>query len=267
MGLPTSIPSGGDGLDRFSKPQAPRAAEPEAVAQQPEAPSRSTQQRLTQKAPVQQKRSPRPKSNPLPEATPVVPPQEAPVTGAVDPDYAAFLNWKAAQEADKASPQEAAAAPRRAEAPQPVQTDELPDEAAGDVPLDGDWVTDAKTGKRYKRLPQASREAVRAYKGTKGAGFTLDEMKRFVGFQENFDIDDLNGTAELFMPPRLRTPPSKEEQEAILRRKAQLAEEQRAKRAEIDQELNASEGILDEPEVDPFAENQKAKRGLFGRKR
>jgi len=186
---------------------------------------------------------------------------------AVDPEYAAFLSWKAEQEARRASTQETVAAPRSAVAPQPVQTDELPDESVGDEVLDGDWAIDPATGKRYKRLPQASREAIRAYKGTKGAGFTLDEMKRFVGFQENFDIDDLNGTAELFMPPRLRTPPSKEEQEAILRRKAELAEEQRAKRAEMDQELNAKEGILEEPEVDPFAENQKAKRGLFGRKR
>lgn len=270
MGLPTSIPSGGDGLDRFSKPAAPRATRPAASAQpavspqRPQSQDRPSQQRPPQRAPRQQREA-RPSSPSAPRVAPV----EAPVTAAaatVDPDYEAFLSWKASQEARKASPQETVAAPRSAEAPQPVQTDELPDELAVGAPGEGNWVTDPKTGERYQQLPQASREAVRAYKGTKGAGFTLDEMKRFVGIQQDFDIDDLNGTAQTFMA-HLRVPPSKEEQEAILRRKAELAEEQRRKRAEMDQELNAKEGILEEPEEDPFVENQKAKRGLFGRKR
>lgn len=270
MGLPTSIPSGGDGLDRFSKPAAPRAtrpatpAQPAASPQRPQSQDRPAQRRPPQDVPKQQ-REPRPKSDPVPRVAPVKAPV-APGAADLDPDYAAFLSWKASQEARKAYPQETVAAPRSAEAPQPVQTDKLPDEPVADAPADGNWVTDPKTGERYQQLPQASREAIRAYKGTKGAGFTLDEMKRFVGIQQDFDIDDLNGTAQTFMA-HLRVPPSKEEQEAILRRKAELAEEQRRKRAEMDQELNAKEGILEEPEEDPFVENQKAKRGLFGRKR
>jgi len=264
MGLPTSIPSGGDGLDRFSKPVAPRAAQSAAPAQRSQSQDRPVQQRQPKGA-SKQKRETNPRSTPALQVTPEAPATSSSTTAAVDPEYAAFLSWKAEQEA-KASAQETVAAPRSAKAPQPVQTDELPDEPVLDAPTDGDWVVDPKTGERYQQLPQASREAIRAYKGTKGAGFTLDEMKRFVGTQPDFDIDDLNGTAQIFMA-HLRIPPSKEEQEAILRRKAELAEEQRAKRAEMDQELNAKEGILEDPDEDPFAENQKAKRGLFGRKR
>jgi len=234
MGLPTSIPSGGDGLDRFSEP-APRA--------QPAPRSPQVQQRQKSPAPRQ------------PDAVAAPP---------VDPEYEAFLRWKAEKEAPKSTAQETVPARRSAPAPKPVQTrtEQLP--SPSDRQEDG-WEFDSKTGKYYKPLPAAPKEAIRAAKAAKGAGLDLNEMKRFFEVREDFDIDDLNSTAETFMA-HLRIPPSKEEQEAILRRKAELAQEQREKRAELDQELNAKEGLIEEPESDPFLENQKAKRGLFGRK-
>ena len=80
----------------------------------------------------------------------------------------------------------------------------------------------------------------------------------------DLNIDDLNGEAKNFLG-HLQIAPSAEEREAILRKKAEFAESQRVKKAELLQELDAKEGVLEEPEADPFAEKTK-KRGLFGRK-
>lgn len=130
---------------------------------------------------------------------------------------------------------------------------------------DGEWALDPKTGKRYKALPSTPREAIAAYKRTKGKGLSKSEMLAFIETSEDFDIDDLNGTAETFMA-HLRVPPSPEEREEILRKRAEMLQRQKAERAELDAELNDTEGTLEEPEADPFNENPPKKRGLFGRK-
>lgn len=230
MGLPTSIPSGGDG-DSFNEPLPDVDLSSPLPAIEPQAPARDTSAR---------------------------------------DEFEEFQRWKREREAEAAQ-----AAPRtrtqpartstRAERPVPVESqlqnhDEL--EATDDG---GQWRVDPKTGKRYKTLTSTPKEAISAYRKTKGAGFSLSEMRSFVSVEDGFDIDDLNGAAETFMA-HLRVPPSKEEREEILRTKAELVRKQKAKRAEIDAELNEKEGTLEEPEVDPFSENPPKKRGLFGRK-
>lgn len=76
------------------------------------------------------------------------------------------------------------------------------------------YAVDPVTGKQYKLLPAAAPEAVRAHKNNpKGMG--LDEFMRYTKADESFDMDDLNGAAELFLP-HLRVPPDKEEQKRIL---------------------------------------------------
>lgn len=236
MGLPTSIPSGGDGLDRFSAP-LPDAGQPKAPAR-----------------------------------------QVAPAAPAVDPaqaEFEEFQRWKrereamASQAASPARTQQPRTSPqptrtRRSDAQlqQPVHSGYSEDFAEDE---DGEWALDPKTGKRYKALPSTPREAIAAYKRTKGKGLSKSEMLAFIETSEDFDIDDLNGTAETFMA-HLRVPPSPEEREEILRKRAEMLQRQKAERAELDAELNDTEGTLEEPEADPFNENPPKKRGLFGRK-
>lgn len=237
MGLPTSIPSGGDGLDRFSAPLPD--AEP------PQAPARRVAQ------PV-----------------PTVDPAQA--------EFEEFQRWKREREAMAAQTptpvrtQQPRTSPRSAQTRRSdVQLRQFVPNEQSEPPLEDDdsnqWAVDPKTGKRYKTLAATPKEALAAYKRTKGGGFTIAEMQALVGVQEDFDIDDLNGTAETFMA-HLRVPPSPEEREEILRKRAELVQKQKAERAALDEELNDKEGTLEEPESDPFNENPPKKRGLFGRK-
>jgi len=82
---------------------------------------------------------------------------------------------------------------------------------------DENWEIDSRTGKKYKKLKGASKEAIRA--GRNG-GLTLDQMFSYIEEDESFDVDDLNSAASLFLP-HLRVPPSKEE---ILRLRQERAE-------------------------------------------
>lgn len=237
MGLPTSIPSGGDGLDRFSAPL------PDAELPQP--PARQTVQ-----------------------AAPAVDPAQA--------EFEEFQRWKREREAKAAQTPAPARTQQPRTSPQPAQTKRsevqlqqfVHSEQSQPIFEDedsGQWAVDPKTGKRYKALPSTPKEAIAAYRKTKGAGLSKSEMMAFVQTQEDFDIDDLNGTAETFMA-HLRVPPSPEEREEILRKRAELVQKQKAERAALDEELNDKEGTLEEPESDPFNENPPKKRGLFGRK-
>lgn len=240
MGLPTSIPSGGDGLDRFSS--EPSHAEPQNTAKPRVA---TTQPKAVSEADTAQA------------------------------EFEEFQRWKREREAripEAASPgvtQQPRTSPRptetkRSEARlQPVHSDysELPIEEEDTT----EWALDPKTGKRYKALPSTPKEAIAAYKKTRGAGLSKSEMMAFIQTQDDFNIDDLNGTAETFMA-HLRVPPSAEEREEILRKRAELIQKQKAERAALDEELNDKEGTLEEPEADPFNENPTKKRGLFGRK-
>lgn len=237
MGLPTSIPSGGDGLDRFS------TALPDAEL--PQAPARRSAQ-------------------PVPTADPA------------QAEFEEFQRWKREREATATQTPSPARTQQPRTSPQPAQkrrsevqlrqfVHNEPNQLSPEEEDSGQWAVDPKTGKRYKTLTATPKEALAAYKRTKGGGFTIAEMQALVGVQEDFDIDDLNGTAETFMA-HLRVPPSPEEREEILRKRAELVQKQKAERAALDEELNDKEGTLEEPESDPFNENPTKKRGLFGRK-
>lgn len=230
MGIPTSIPSG-DRRDDFSEP-LPDLDLPA----------------------------------PLPE--PAVDPRMA--------EFKEFQRWKKEQGAGapQQQPTTRTRTPRTSPAPQRsrasngiVEDTALPLDQHSEEPLsDGErWSTDPKTGKRYKSLATTPKEALAAYKKTNGKGLSLSEIRSLVGIEEDFDIDDLNGTAETFMA-HLRVPPSAAEREEILRKKAELAKQQRAERAELNQELDEKEGRIEEPESDPFSETTTKKRSIFSRK-
>ena len=94
-------------------------------------------------------------------------------------------------------------------------------------PVPEGYAIDPKTGKQYKLLPAAAPEAVKAHKSSKH-GMGLDEFMRYTKADESFDMDDLNGAAELFLP-HLRVAPDKEEQKRIL--EAREARERRGSEA------------------------------------
>lgn len=147
---------------------------------------------------------------------------------------------------------------------QPVESPQVLEDSEAQNAEDN-WSVDPKTGKRYKQIKATPKEAIKAYGKTNGRGLSKEEMLRYIEVEGDFDIDDLNNTAETFMA-HLRVPPSKEEQQEILRKKSELAEKRRRERQELDDELNASEGVIPEPEADPFNQSKDQKRGLFGRK-
>lgn len=79
------------------------------------------------------------------------------------------------------------------------------------------WTIDAKTGKKYKKLAANSPEAVAA--GKKTSGFSLDQLMRYTQDDPDFKLEDLNGSAEMFLA-HLRVPLPKEEIEAARRAQA-----------------------------------------------
>lgn len=89
---------------------------------------------------------------------------------------------------------------------QPKVADEIPE----------GYAKDPKTGKVYKLLPGASKEAIAAAKRN-GGGFTsISDLRKFVKEEDEFNMDDLNGMAEQFMS-HLRVPPSPQELERLRR--------------------------------------------------
>jgi len=233
MGLPTSIPSGGEGLDRFSEPL------PDI-----ELPS------------------------PLPLPAERVAPPVAPTSDPARAEFEEFQRWKQMREAEVAkagsdgSPRKAkprakkssiasvAQAPTRAAAAEEPEEPRFPDLVQPSNAPSTEGLTrrvNAKTGISYYEIPKTRMG---------------DDGRPMLAM--NIDLDDLNGEAKNFLA-HLQVPPSAEEREEILRKKAELAKRQKAARDELNQELNEKEGVLDEPEEDPFKEPTK-KRGLFGRK-
>lgn len=137
------------------------------------------------------------------------------------------------------------------------------DEVADEVQDGALWRTDPKTGKRYKVLMATPKEALVAYRRNKGV-ISKEQLMKLIELDEDFTLDDLNSTAETFMA-HLRVPPSKEEKEALIRKKQQMTKAQEQERAALDQELEEKFGSL-EPEKDPFGDEPKRKRGLLSRK-
>lgn len=81
-------------------------------------------------------------------------------------------------------------------------------------PVDDDWIIDEKTGKKYRKLPQASSAAIKASKSNNGGFSSIDQLRKYVGEVEDFDLDNLDGMANEFLA-HLRVPPDKSEQKRL----------------------------------------------------
>lgn len=246
MGLPRSIPSGGAGLDTFSEKPAPQASRPTSNKKPTAAPkvakpksTGATQrtQRAPEKAPVKAtpKKAPR-QEQPLPAESEVL------------SEFEEFQRWKQMKEAG-AKPQTAPSKKSQAKPVDPVQDESFVDDAFETVEDESTLKTkvDPKTGIPYYEIPKTKMGS---------DGKPLLEI--------DIDIYNLNGEAEAFLG-HLRIPPSKEEREALLAKRAEMAKQQRKEKEENDKELEAKYGSL-EQEVDPFNEKSLKKRGLFKKK-
>lgn len=89
------------------------------------------------------------------------------------------------------------------------------------------YYTDKKTGVEYEVLPGSDKEAMKAYKSSKGAGLTLEEMMRYTEIADDFSGVDLRSNAERFLP-HLQVPITKEERE-----KAKRKLEEEARKAKL----------------------------------
>lgn len=132
-------------------------------------------------------------------------------------------------------------APERPKAvrPKPPVAPEVP------AKLGPEWEIDPKTGKPYKRIAgykdgvMKSRAAVTNV-GKRGA--TLEQLRMMVEDEPDFNLDDLNGSAETFLA-HLRVPPNKEEQKKLLEERAarqkQFDEQAARAAAEEDKEFDS----------------------------
>lgn len=87
---------------------------------------------------------------------------------------------------------------------------------------------DKKTGIEYELLPGSDKEAVKAFKASKGAGLSLDQMRKYTDLADGFSGFDLNADAERFLP-HLQVPISKEERAAALKALEEAKERERRK--------------------------------------
>lgn len=119
--------------------------------------------------------------------------------------------------------------PRRPKAPEP------------EPKLGPEWEIDPKTGKPYKRIAgykdgvMKSRAAVT---NVSKKGATLEQLRMMVEDEPDFNLDDLNGSAETFLA-HLRVPPNKEEQKKLL-------EERAARQKQFDEQASRSAAEEDE---------------------
>ena len=89
------------------------------------------------------------------------------------------------------------------------------------------WGIDAKTGKKFRVLPSADPELIKANKASNGAGVPLEMLQQFHEEIDDFD-DDLNKAADLFLA-HLRVPPSPEEMEQARQERIRKAQSRREK--------------------------------------
>lgn len=121
-------------------------------------------------------------------------------------------------------------ASQRIVSPPAVAQATAPVEVADDTAQDG-WEVDAETGKKFKQLV-GYKSGVMKHSANiiKAGGMTLDQLRKSIEEDPDFDLDDLNGSAETFLS-HLRVPPDKEEQKRL--------KEERAKRQKAYDAVNA----------------------------
>lgn len=112
-----------------------------------------------------------------------------------------------------------------APAPRKVRPVEAAPKPKPTVEVEDGWEVDSETGKKFKRLPGYSLGVMKQSKAIiKAGGLDLDQLRKAVGEDPDLNVDDLNGSAEMFLS-HLRVPLDREEQ---LRLRKERAVRQRA---------------------------------------
>lgn len=246
MGLPRSIPSGGAGLDTFSEKPAPQASRPASNSKPSNAAAKGVKPKSTGATQRTQKGHAK---APIKASSKKAPQEQAPpVDSEVLSEFEEFQRWKQMKEAG-ATQQPTSSKKSQVTPTKSVQEEVFVDDAFESTDNESTLKTkiDPKTGIPYYEIPKTKM-------GSDGKPI----------LEIDIDIYDLNGEAEAFMA-HLRIPPSKEEREALLAQRAEIAKQQRKEKEENDKELEAKYGSL-EQEVDPFNEKSLKKRGLFKKK-
>lgn len=109
-----------------------------------------------------------------------------------------------------------------------------------------EYAIDPVTGVKYKKLPAASKDVIRADK--KSGGLGIEQLRNMIP-EADFDLNDLDGAANSFLA-HLRVPPDKEEmkrlrEEKIARAKAQN-DEYKQKETELEEKYGSLEADPDE---------------------
>lgn len=112
-------------------------------------------------------------------------------------------------------------------------------------PADEGWRVDPKTGKRYKQLPgykPGVMESKRAIANVAKGNVSITQIRAMVDEEQDFNLDDLNGSADTFLS-HLRVPPDKEEMKRLL---AERAERQKIFDAAAAREAAEEQAALDQ---------------------
>lgn len=159
-------------------------------------------------------------------------------------DFEEFLLWKKAQ-LEKSKPRET----RSSGGAQSQNKNGNSGSVTSEEALEG-WVIDPKTGKKYKKLNSSPKELVNSFK--KNGKVSLNEVMKYVDeIDKDFNVDDLNSSAEIFMA-HLRVPVSDEERAENIRKRKELQTKQ-------DNEYAKQAAVLaekyDVPEEDIFEDD------------
>lgn len=114
------------------------------------------------------------------------------------------------------------------------------------------YAIDEETGIKYKVLPGAKPEAVKKFNSMKKSdleNLTFSSMKYFFTEAEDFDIEDLNSTANDFLG-HLRVPPDKDEQKRLREARAQRMKAQEEAYKKNAEKLDEKYGSLEPDDPD-----------------
>lgn len=153
---------------------------------------------------------------------------------AVSQDTPQQAQRQAGPRRERPAPKNAKKAPRKAQRPAERNTAPQQEQGTEESP----WKVDPKTGKRYKMLPGIDHNVIRDARKSGAKSFSLEQLQEHVNNDPDFDGDDLNKSAEIFMA-HLRVPPNKEEQE-------RLRQEKRERIARLKEEHPEEWGIVTE---------------------
>lgn len=116
---------------------------------------------------------------------------------------------------------------------------------------DDDWAIDPRTGKKYRVLPSAPKEAIKAFSKNNRKGLSLSQLRQFTEDVEDFDADDLTSTAESFLA-HLRVAPDKDEIERLRAERSERMKKQSAEFTDQQQKLDKKFGSDDPNNPEAF---------------